>query len=164
SSDLGQRYSTGAMRGGINTFLDLVGPANLEGVEVLRGPSSAQYGSDALGGTVHFLTHTPGLATGRDVHGVSAPSGNAADGSFGGDLRTSFATPTLGLLASVSGRRASTVRAGGGTDSHNAVRRFFEVDPEFVLDEGRLPDTAFTQYGGLFKLNWAAPARDHVAA
>ena len=160
----GQRYSTGAMRGGINTFLDLVGPANLEGVEVLRGPSSAQYGSDALGGTVHFLTHTPGLGTGRDVHGVYAASGNSADGSFGGDLRTSFATPTLGLLASVSGRRASTVRAGGGTDSHNAVRRFFEVDPEFVLDEGRLPDTAFTQYGGLFKLNWAASARDHVVA
>ena len=28
----------------------------LESIEVLRGPSSAQYGSDALGGSVQFLT------------------------------------------------------------------------------------------------------------
>jgi outer membrane receptor protein involved in Fe transport len=139
----GQRYSTGAMRGGINTFLDLLGPSSLEGVEVLRGPSSAQYGSDALGGTVHFLTHTPALSgSGRDVHGAYGARGNSADGSVGGDLRTSFSTPSLGLLAAVSGRRTSTLRSGGGTDSHNAVRRFF----------------------GLFKLNWAASPRDHVVA
>ena len=161
----GQRYSTGAMRGGINTFLDLLGPSNLEAVEVLRGPGSAQYGSDALGGTVHFLTRTPALsASGRELSGAYAASGSSADGSVGGDLRTSFSTPTLGLLAAVSGRRVSTLRAGGGTDSHNAVRRFFGIDPEFVLDEGRLPDTAFSQYGGLFKLNWAASPRDHVVA
>jgi outer membrane receptor protein involved in Fe transport len=161
----GQRYSTGAMRGGINTFLDLVGPASLEGVEVLRGPSSAQYGSDALGGTVHFLTRIPPLsASGRELSGAYAASGNTADGSLGGELRTSLATPKLGLMAAVSGRRISTLRTGGGTDSHNALRRFFEVDPEFALDGGRLPDTAFSQYGGLFKLNWAASPHDHVVA
>ncbi len=51
----GVRYSTSAARGGVNTFLDLIEPTSLEGVEVLRGPNSAQYGSDALGGSVQFL-------------------------------------------------------------------------------------------------------------
>ncbi len=52
----GVRYSNGAQRGGVNTFLDLIDPSTLDGMEVLRGTSSAQYGSDALGGSVQFLT------------------------------------------------------------------------------------------------------------
>jgi hemoglobin/transferrin/lactoferrin receptor protein len=38
----GVRYSNGAQRGGVNTFLDLVEPDTLETIEVVRGPSSAQ--------------------------------------------------------------------------------------------------------------------------
>ena len=37
----GVRYSNGAQRGGVNTFLDLIDPSVLEGIEVLRGPNSA---------------------------------------------------------------------------------------------------------------------------
>lgn len=55
----GVRYSTGAARGGINTFFNLNEPSSLDGVEVLRGPSSAQYGSDAIGGSVQLLSHLP---------------------------------------------------------------------------------------------------------
>ena len=58
----GVRYSNGAQRGGVNTFLDLIDPSLVEGIEVLRGTSSAQYGSDALGGSVQFLTHVPALS------------------------------------------------------------------------------------------------------
>ena len=39
----GVRYSNGAQRGGVNTFLDLIEPGMLESIEILRGPSSAQY-------------------------------------------------------------------------------------------------------------------------
>ena len=38
----GVRYSTSAQRGGISTFFDLVEPEALEGIEVVRGPSSAR--------------------------------------------------------------------------------------------------------------------------
>jgi hemoglobin/transferrin/lactoferrin receptor protein len=37
----GVRYTTSAQRGGISTFFDLVEPEVLEGIEVVRGPSSA---------------------------------------------------------------------------------------------------------------------------
>ena len=52
----GVRYTTSAQRGGISTFFNMLDPEVLEGIEVLRGPSSAEYGSDALGGTVQLLT------------------------------------------------------------------------------------------------------------
>ena len=44
----GVRYSNSAQRGGVNTFLDLIEPTSLQAIEVLRGPNSAQYGSDAM--------------------------------------------------------------------------------------------------------------------
>ena len=68
----GVRYSTSTARGGVNTFLDLIEPTNLQGVEVLRGANSAQYGSDALGGSVQFLTQVPSLAGvgSAGVHGI----------------------------------------------------------------------------------------------
>lgn len=52
----GARFTNGAQRGGINTFFDLNEPSGLQSVEVLRGPNSAQFGSDSLGGTVNLLT------------------------------------------------------------------------------------------------------------
>ena len=58
----GVRFSNGAQRGGVNTFLNLIDPAGDRGIEVLRGPSAPQYGSDALGGSVQFLTKLPTLA------------------------------------------------------------------------------------------------------
>ena len=48
----GVRFNTSAMRGGINSFFNLNEPTGLHAVEILRGPNSAQYGSDSLGGTV----------------------------------------------------------------------------------------------------------------
>lgn len=54
----GVRYTTSAQRGGINTFLNLNEPSELSRVEILRGPSSSQYGSDSLGGTVSLLSQS----------------------------------------------------------------------------------------------------------
>jgi outer membrane receptor protein involved in Fe transport len=161
----GHRYSTGSMRGGINTFFDLVDPTSLQAVEVLRGPSSAQYGSDAIGGSVQLLTRTPALsAGGREVHGNYSTSFHSRDAGFGGSLSTTYSAPRFGVLGSLGGRRVNTLRAGGGTDSHNALRRFFDLEPGALLPGGRLPDTAFTQYGGLLKVNWVPSPRDSVVA
>lgn len=160
----GVRYSTAAARGGINTFMNLNDPASLEAVEVLRGPTSAQYGSDALGGSVQFLTRTPAPSTeGKRLTGVFATSFGGADLSFGSSLRASYAGEKLGFEGALSGRRTNTLRPGAGRDSHNAVTRFFDLDSGLVIDD-RLPDTAFTQYGGSMKLTWAPSAGSRVIA
>ncbi len=150
----GVRYSTAAARGGINTFLNLVDPTNLDMIEVLRGPRSADYGSDALGGSVQLMTHAPGLTpSGTELHGSWATFFNSADASFGSNLLTSIGTRQFGLVSNLSGRRINTLRPGGGIDSHSAATRFLGL-PSSIVQGARLPDTGFTQYGGLFSALW----------
>ncbi len=150
----GVRYSTSAMRGGINTFLNLIDPTSVEAVEILRGPSSAQYGSDSLGGSVQFLTRTPALTAGAPAfHARTSTFFNSADAGFGTNLTASYAAKKFGVLANVAGRRTNGLLVGQGRDSHAAVTRFFGL-PSTILVDGRLPGTSFTQYGGMFRVNW----------
>lgn len=160
----GVRYSTAAARGGINTFLSLVEPTQLDAIEILRGPNSAVYGSDALGGSVEFLTAAPALATdGPVLQGAWGISFNSADLSYGSDFETSFATRRLWLFTNLAGRRINTLRPGDALDSHAAVTRFLGLRSD-ILGHHRLPDTAFTQYSGLLKLQWVlVPGRTLTA-
>lgn len=160
----GQRYSNGSARGGVNTFLDLIEPGTLESAEILRGPSSAQYGSDAIGGSVQFLTRSPEFLTGgRPWSGRYGLSGGSADASAGGFVTTSYSAPSFAALGTLSGRRVNTLRTGAAGDSRGAVVRFLGLDPRVALDGDRLPDTAFSQYGGQLKLSWAPDARSRLA-
>ena len=150
----GVRYSNGAARGGINTFFNLIDPDYLQGLEVLRGPSSAQYGSDAIGGSVQMLTRVPSLAaSGREMSGRVSTHGGSADESYGASFSGSFSTTRFGLIATLAGRRADDVRPGEGIDSHSAVTRFFDLPSDVVIDD-RLPDTSFDQYGGSLRFTW----------
>lgn len=160
----GVRYSTSAMRGGINTFLDLIEPSGLEAVEILRGPNSAQYGSDALGGSVQFLSLAPSFASGgQQVRATFSTIANSADASSGSNLTVSYGARHFGLLTNLAARRVNTLRPGGGADSHSAFTRFFGL-PSDRFQGSRLPDTAFTQYGGLLRLNWSpAPNTQFIA-
>jgi hemoglobin/transferrin/lactoferrin receptor protein len=160
----GFRYSTAAMRGGVNTFLNLIDSTNLRGVEILRGPNSAQYGSDALGGSIQFLTRTPYFsANEQELHGKLGAFFNSADAAFGSNLVTTYATRNVGFLVNITGRRVNTLRSGHERDSHNAVTRFLGLSSDLVIDD-RLPDTAFTQYGGYTRLNWAPAAGSQISA
>lgn len=149
----GVRYTTSAQRGGINTFFNLNEPSNMETVEILRGSSSAQYGSDALGGTVNMLTRTARFGSDRpEFHGEFKSRFNTADRSYGGSGMLSYGTDKLGGYANLAARRIGTMRSAGGVDTHAAVTRFLGL-PSNILGE-RLPDTEFTQYGGAFRLNY----------
>lgn len=156
----GVRYSNASQRGGVNSFLNLIDQSNLQAVEILRGPNSAQYGSDAIGGSVQFLTFTPAFSPNdTDLRGKFSTSFDSADASFGSNLLTTFATKKFALLTNITGRRVNTTRAGQEVDSHNAVTRFFALSSDLVIGD-RLPDTAFTQYGGLIKMSYE-PAHGH---
>jgi vitamin B12 transporter len=64
-------------------------------VEVLRGQQSALYGSDAIGGVVHYLT-----AGGREQPGLSARVEAGSFNSWEGTLRAAGATDTLDYAVS----------------------------------------------------------------
>ncbi|HET7216571.1 MAG TPA: TonB-dependent receptor [Vicinamibacterales bacterium] len=152
----GVRYSNGAQRGGVNTFLDLIEPGALDTIEILRGPSSAQYGSDALGGSIQFLTRPPvfGLEGAPRFGGSAGASFGTAHRFGGGQAFASYSGASLGVVGSFSGRGVGLIRPGGGVDSHAAVTRFFGLSSDTLMDE-RLPDTGFHQYGGSVRGQWA---------
>jgi hemoglobin/transferrin/lactoferrin receptor protein len=143
----GIRYTTSAQRGGISTFMNLLDPATIDTVEVLRGPNSTQYGSDSLGGTVAVVTRPVRVGEVRSSwHGEVAPFYESAANAFGSSAGVDYGGPRFGMRTDLASRRVNTLRTGGGIDSHAAVTRFLGL-PSTVFGE-RLPDTAFTGYGG----------------
>ncbi len=147
----------------MSTFQNLSEAAHLDAIEFLRGPNSAQYGSDALGGVVHLVSAVPSFAADRmESHAESSLFYQSANHAFGAAAAGSLAARRFGLLYSFTGRRVNTLRTGQGLDSRAAVTRFFGLRSD-VLGE-RLPDTGFTQYGGALHAQWQiTPLRHFVA-
>jgi hemoglobin/transferrin/lactoferrin receptor protein len=142
----GIRVTTSAQRGGVSTFFNLLEPATVETVEILRGPNSAQYGSDSVGGAVHVLSRGAPLSPVRFSMASSASFYDSATHGFGQQISPLLSGPRLALAAHLSARRINTARTGRGLDSHSAITRFLGLPSSTFLV--RLPDTAFTQYGG----------------
>ncbi|HEX8773181.1 MAG TPA: TonB-dependent receptor [Pyrinomonadaceae bacterium] len=150
----GVRYSTSTGRGGISTFFNLNEPSSLRAVEILRGPNSAQYGSDSLGGTLQLISRSPEFGGPTpETHGEINTFFTSADLSFGSNALVTYGTQHFGLLANLAARRVNNLRPAGGIDGHSSLTRFLGI-PSNILGD-RLTDTAFTQYGGTLHLNYA---------
>lgn len=153
----GVRYTTAAQRGGVSTFFNLNEPTVFESIEILRGSNGAQYGSDALGGTVSFLTKTPVAGTDKnELHGEFSSNVGSADLSYGSAALFSYGTGKLGGFVNLAARRVNNLRTADGVDTHSAVTRFLGLSSKILGD--RPTDTAFTQYGGSFRLNYSPKA------
>ncbi len=159
----GVRYSTAAQRGGINTFFNLNQAGGLDGMEIVRGASSAQYGGDAIGGTVQLLSVTPDPNSHVTTSGKFSSIGTSADASYGSNLLLVHSRRQIGMVLNLDALRANRLRPGGGVDSHSAFTRFFGLPSDLFIG-ARLPDTAFTQYGGSLKLMWTPGEHTHVTA
>ncbi|HXD32828.1 MAG TPA: TonB-dependent receptor [Pyrinomonadaceae bacterium] len=159
----GVRYTTSAQRGGVGTFFSLIEPSSLGTVEVLRGPNSSQYGSDAHGGVINFLTHAPRYGDlDTQWHGTTNTFYSSPTNGFGANQLLTYGKKNWGVLMNLNARRINRLRPGAGLDSHSAATRFLGI-PSDVLGT-RLPDTAFTQYGGLFRLSFDLDPTTQVLA
>ena len=161
----GVRYSNGAQRGGVNTFLDLIEADALETIEIVRGPSSAEYGSDAIGGSVQFFSKAPMPGAAGSPRWRGTVTASAGTGQrFGGAAATvGFTGNSVALVGTLGGRRVGRIRPGGGVDSHAAVTRFFGLPSTALMDE-RLPDTGFRQAGGTLRASWMVRPATNVVA
>lgn len=152
----GVRFNNSTFRSGPNQFLAFVEPSQIERLEAMLGTGSSQYGSDALGGTIHLQTVSPEFAIDakRNFGGELNTFAATADRSFGADGRLSFGSRKVALLGGGSFRRHGDVRAGGGTDSRHVFKRFFGLSDELIREiyGSRLRDTGFSQTGGFGKL------------
>src|SRR5688572_29409206 len=95
----GVRYTNSTQRGGINTFFNLNEPTSLRSVEMLRGPNTAQYGSDSLGGNVQVISRTAQIGrTPPQWNGELNTLYNSADHAFGGNALIGYGTKKFGIL------------------------------------------------------------------
>lgn len=147
----GVRFNNSTFRSGPNQYLAFVEPSQAQRIESALGPSSSQYGSDSLGGTIQILTREARFSTAGCPawHGDWNVYGASADASAGTDLHLAVACARLSWLAGLSGRKHNDLRAGGGADSRHVFRRFFGLDNGLTgrLSGSRQQDTGFTQTG-----------------
>jgi len=68
----GVRYNTAAWRDGPSQYLAWLPQSNVERIEIVRGPASSQYGSDAMGGTIAAIA--PAFQVGRQGIRGTAPA------------------------------------------------------------------------------------------
>lgn len=149
----GVRYTTSAQRGGVGTFFSLIEPSSLQAVEILRGPTSSQYGSDAHGGVINFISRSPIYGDeNRECHGNTNIFFSSPTNGFGGNQLLTCGSKHYGFLVNANARRINRLRPGAGLDTHAAVTRFLGINSDSF--GSRLPDTAFTQYGGLLRANF----------
>jgi len=112
----GIRFNNSTYRTGPNQYLSLVDPWSAGRVEVLRGPGSVLYGSDAMGGVVNVITGSVAPEDQWRLGGLTAYRFQSADVSHSGALEGRVGSPYAGLLVGGSGSMFSTLRAGGGED------------------------------------------------
>ena len=88
----GVRFNVGQWRSGPTQYMAWIDGGPVDTIEVVRGGGSVQYGSDALGGTIQFLT-TPTLFSPR----AARVSGNVELSARLGQRRASAAKEISGF-------------------------------------------------------------------
>ena len=143
----GVRLNTTSWRGGPSQYLAWVNGGAANRIEIVRGPGSVEYGSDALGGTINVMTQAPAFSQGGVRVGgeVSATLGSA-ERTAGTDAAFTIQGRAAAFRIGVSRQQVGNLRAGRGIDSHAAVTRFLGVPSD--VSGTRMPHTGFDQTGG----------------
>lgn len=131
----GVRLNNSYFRFGPHQYLNTIDPSTIERIEVVRGPTSVLYGSDALGGTINVITRRrTDFARESDLDTrLQARTHSAADATEFG-LQMEGNVGTFGLI-------------GGGS-----VKDYGEVDGGGRIGE-QVP-SAYEERNADLKLNW----------
>jgi hemoglobin/transferrin/lactoferrin receptor protein len=100
---------------------DFVDLENVKRIEIVRGPASALYGSDALGGVVAYVTKDPSDyldLTGKDVYGSIKTAFNGADTSFSETLTGAARAGKVQALLLYTRRDGQEVDPGGNKSAN----------------------------------------------
>lgn len=143
----GIRYNVSTARAGATQYLGWINPGTVQRLEVVRGPSSVQYGSDALGGAVNVISERPPIGVRRnEIAGHAGVMFGSADRSGLGEASLIVQTPLLSMRGGGSARKVDDLRPGDGIDSHSSLTRFLGLPSDVLYT--RMPDTGYSQGGG----------------
>lgn len=126
----GVRVNNSVFRSGPNQYWNTVDAFSLDRLEVVKGPSSVLYGSDAVGGTVQAFTRDPfGYGEGTNVAGRAVFRFASAERSFQQRAKVSAThDQAFGLLAGFTSKLFGDLDIGGGVQQETS---YDEHDADF---------------------------------
>jgi hemoglobin/transferrin/lactoferrin receptor protein len=109
----GIRMNNSTYRSGPNQYLNTIDPLMISNVEVLRGGGSVQYGSDAIGGTIHMLSLDPvfsdgGFKLGGNLYGKYW----SADMEKTGRAQLNIGTKNFALAGGLTYKKLGDIKTG----------------------------------------------------
>ncbi len=111
----GIRVNNSTFRYGPNQYFNVLDPLNIQQVEVVRGQTSVEYGTDALGGVINVLSRQPLFAQ----EGKSGFQGGVYGKAMSQDMELStrvvgaYQGERIAIRAGTSWKDFGDVRAGG---------------------------------------------------
>ncbi len=165
----GIRLNNSVFRSGPNQYWNTVDPLSLSGLEIVKGPSSVLYGSDAIGGTVNAITKSPstygpGTNFRRRLYYRFSSAEHSHIARF--ELEATV-DDKLGILFGASRKDFGSLRAGKGTgnqpntgyeewDADLKVEYFVNPDTRLIfvhqeVAQNNVPRTHRTIYSKRFK-------------
>jgi hemoglobin/transferrin/lactoferrin receptor protein len=122
----GIRLNNSAFREGPNQYWATVDAGTIERMEVVRGPASVLYGSDAIGGTVNVLTRSPqAYREGEEL---------------AGDVYYRYASAESSNIGRATADIALSER--GGLLLSGSVKDFGDIES----GDGKLPNTGYDEW------------------
>ena len=111
----GIRLNNSTFRDGPNQYWSTIDVLAIDRLEIVKGPSSALYGSDAIGGTINALMHSPQYGSGPGVNWGGATSyryGSAEDAHLGRAEYGGALSDHWGFALGLSGKTFGDVEDG----------------------------------------------------
>lgn len=109
----------------------LVDVSDIASVEIVRGPSSVLYGTDAIGGVINLITREPPARGSTDLRGTASFAHSSADEQNRGAMSLSQRLGQFGYRLSGAYRQSTDYTAPSGTFGNLTLSQ-----PERVFDTG----------------------------
>lgn len=157
----GVRLNTAIFRGGNLQNVISIDPLSVERTEVILGPGSVVYGSDAIGGVLNFFTQTPQFSTteNNSFNGNSILRYATANKEKTAHLDFNYGTSTFASATSISTNRFDDLKMGShGPDDYLRERYAARRDGQDVFVDNKDPEvqipTGYDQLNLLQKFSY----------
>ena len=160
----GVRMNNAIFRSGNLQNIINIDPNAMESAEIVFGPGSVQYGSDALGGVMDFHTLTPILATNQSIFSANAlVRYSSANSEKTGHIHAKAGWNKIALASSFSYSNYDDLKTGNNVNSQypDFGKRYFYVtrinnqDTVVTNDEITLQKfSGFSQWSTIQKLKY----------
>ena len=133
-----------------------IDPSNIERAEIIFGSSSVGYGSDAMGGVIHYYTKNPILKNSKNISSSFTSNFNSANNSLSSNFNTNYSSDNWGSITSISISKYGDIKMGKNRNhgysnwgltpifSKNSRYKFY-AEPSINLDDNIQKNTGYSQ-------------------